>query len=735
MKTAGLMLDKVDVENVPAAAAIWEKVAWKLRTGAMPPAGAPRPDKATYESLAGYLETALDQSAEANPNPGRSAIHRLNRAEYANAVRDLLGVDTDAIDVRSLLPPDDSGYGFDNIGDVLSVSPVLLERYLSAGRKIAQFAIGDSGIPADVQTYAVSRYFGQKDRASEDLPFGSRGGIAIRHWFPLDGEYVIKIRLKRNFGESSIFGLAEPHELDVRLDGSRVKLFTVGGEQNGNAEAADADLEVRLPVKAGPRLVGVAFLKKAWQPEDVLKLRLASEEDDQPSVGNVSIGGPYQSDGPGDTPSRRRILVCRPTSSGEEEPCARKILSNLAGLAYRRPLTSEDIPALLGPYQTSRKTSSFEGALAVALQRILVSPEFLFRIERDPEETAPGAAYRLSDLELASRLSFFLWSSLPDERLLEIAERGELKEPAVLEEQVVRMLTDPRSKALVENFAGQWLYIRNVRSASPDLGEYPDFDENLREAFRQETERFFESQLREDRSVLELLTADYTFLNERLARHYGIPNIYGSHFRRVTMKDENRRGLLGQGSVLMVTSYANRTSPTLRGKWLLESILGAPPPPPPPNVPSLKDRSDKGELLSVRQQMEQHRSNPACASCHARMDPLGFALDNFDAIGRWRTVSGATNTPIDSSGVLPDGTKFQGPAELRKVLLSKPEQFVTAATEKLLTYALGRGLEYYDLPAVRKIVREASPNGYRWSALIRGIITSTPFQMRRSPQS
>jgi len=788
LKTAGLMLDKMDVDKVAEGAPAWEKVVRKLRSGAMPPAGAPRPDKFTYDSFATYLETALNRAAAAQPNPGSPTIHRMNRAEFTNAVRDLLAIDPDSVDIGSLLPPDDSGYGFDNIGDVLSVSPVLLERYMSAARKMSRLAVGDAAIRPDFATYDVPRFLLQKDRISEALPFGSRGGIAIRHYFPLDGEYVIKVQLKRNYNGQNILGLAEQNQLDLRLDGARVKLFTVGGKgaapprpagpdreefagpisdqrratrESSNLDA-DADLEVRLPIKAGTRLVGVSFLKGTWAIEDVLKPLLAASEvesNELPSVGRVTIGGPYAIKGSGETPSRRKIFSCRPTESeprpaphnpglrtpgrpkgsgplaNDDESCAKKILSALAHLAYRRPITDADTPILLRPYKEGRDTKGneggFEAGIEMAVQRILVSPEFLFRIERDPAGVAPGTPYRISDLELASRLSFFLWSSIPDEQLLDLAERGKLKDSEVLQQQVKRMLADSRSKALVDNFAGQWLYLRNVRSALPDLAEYPDFDENLRDALQKETELFFESMLREDHSVLDLLNANYTYVNERLARHYGIPNVYGSHFRRVALADENRRGLLGQGSILLVTSYANRTSPTLRGKWLLDNLLGAPPPPPPPNVPSLKDRGADGKILSMRQQMEAHRANPACAVCHKMMDPLGFALENFDAVGQWRSTSGAKNIPIDSSGVLPDGTTFNGPAELRKVLLSRPQQFVTTVSEKLLTYSLGRGLEYYDEPSVRKILRETAASDYRWSALILGIVKSDPFQMRR----
>jgi hypothetical protein len=752
LKTAQLTLDKMDVENVPAGAPIWEKVINKLRTGAMPPASAPRPDKATYDSLATYLETALDRWAASMPNPGRPGVHRLNRTEYGNAIRDLLGLE---IDAESLLPPDDSSYGFDNIGEVLSVSPSLLERYMSAARKVSSLAVGDPAIRPFTETFESPKHLTQDDRLSESLPFGSRGGMAIRHHFPVDGEYLFKIRLRRNVVREMIIGIAERHQLDLHIDGERVKSFTVGGGFKGKKESiysdsynaeeymynADAGLEIRIPVKAGTRDVGISFIGHTAEPEGPLQAPLSMETRvtilrvnavDTPSVASVTIDGPYSVKGTGETPSRLKIFMCRPDGATNESSCARKILSTLARRAYRRPVTDGDIQTLLGFYETGRSKSGFEAGIRMAMQAILVSPEFLFRLERDPAKIAPSTAYRISDLELASRLSFFLWSSIPDDQLLDLAEHGRLKDPAVLEQQVRRMLADSRSKALMSNFAGQWLYLRNMRSVTPDPESFPDFDEELRQGLQQETELFMDSMVRDDRSVLDLLSANYTFLNERLARHYGIPNIYGSHFRRVTLSDENRRGLLGQGSILTVTSYATRTSPTLRGKWVLDNLLGAPPPPPPGNVPSLKDRGEDGRILSVRQQMEQHRANPACAGCHARMDPLGFAIDNFDAVGRWRTISGADNTPIDASGVLPDGTKFKGPAELRTILLSHPEQFVTTVSEKLLIYALGRGVEYYDEPAVRAIVRKSASTDYRWSSIILGIVNSTPFQMRRS---
>ncbi|PYS50388.1 MAG: hypothetical protein DMG13_21170 [Acidobacteria bacterium] len=753
--TAGLMLDKANVENAGEGAAVWEKVVHKLRTGAMPPPGRPRPDTASYNSLITDLETALDRASAANPNPGRPAIHRLNRAEYTNAIRDLLAID---IDGELLLPIDEVNHGFDNIGDALSVTPVLFERYMSTARKIARLEVGEPGSRPFSEKYEVHKFLMQDDRMSEDLPFGSRGGIAIRHHFPSDGEYTIRVLLQRN-SRNYIRGLAEPHQLDFRLDGERIQVLTVGGGdelkgkpgpifsqaaqigdpiseayENGGAEA---HLEVRFQAKAGTHVAGITFLKKNFVPEGVFRPRMTQFElvqykGGEPAIDNVVITGPYNAAGLGDTPSRRKILVCRPARIAEEGPCAGKILSTLARRAYRRPVTDKDVRALLSVYEIGRNESGFEAGIRAALERILVGPEFLFRIESDPPNLAPDTAYRISDLELASRLSFFLWSSIPDDPLLNLAESGKLKDPAILSQQVRRMLDDPRSRSLVTNFVAQWLYLRNIHSKTPDPRLFPEFDENLREAFLKETELFVESTLREDQSVLRLLDANYTFLNERLARHYGVPNVYGSHFRRVTLgpEFEARRGLLGHGSLLTVTSYGNRTSVVLRGKWLLENILGAPPPSPPPNVPSLDDSGTAGKPLPLRQLMEQHRKNPACAGCHAAIDPLGFALENFDAVGRWRTAD--AGTPINASATLPDGTQLDGPSELRNMLLGRPEDFAGVVAERMLTYALGRGLEYYDVPAIRKIVREAAREDYRWSSFILATAKSMPFQMRRS---
>ena len=749
-RTAELLLDQADLEKIGQQPEVWEKVVKKLRSGAMPPAGMPRPDQATYDSLALYLETALDRAAAAHPNPGRPVLHRLNRVEYTHAVRDLLALD---IDGNTLLPADDSRYGFDNIGEVLTVSPLLMERYMAAAGKISRLAVGEPEVLPVFETYTIPKYYVQEDRMNEDLPLGSRGGIAVLHHFRLDGEYIIQVRLAKN-SRDYIRGLDEPHHLDVRLDGVRVKRFTIGGEKHGRSagifssaamgdpkqetyeRTADEILEVRFPATAGPRMVGVAFIMETSVPEGPRLPRMTQYDWLQykggaPGVATISIGGPYNAKGMTETPSRRKIFVCRPNTVQEEEPCARQILSTLARRAYRRPLRDQDLQTLLDFYTVGVKKGGFEEGIRRALARILVGPEFLYRMEFDPENVAPDTPYPISDLELASRLSFFLWSSIPDDQLLDLAERGQLKDPVVLEQEVRRLLGDVRSKALVINFGGQWLQLRQLRSVSPDPETFPYFDDNLREAFGQETELFLESLFREDRSILDLLDADHTFVNERLARHYGIPNIYGSHFRRVELTEEHRRGLLGKGSILTVTSYANRTSPVLRGKWVLDHILGTPPAPPPPNIPDLVERDQNGKAFSMREALEQHRANPVCATCHSQMDPLGFALENFDGTGSWRTID--ADAPIDASGILPDGTRFQGPVELQRVLIeSKSEEFVNTVTEKLLTYALGRGVESYDAPAIRSIIREAAPDDYRWSSLILGIVKSTPFQMRRS---
>ncbi len=755
LKTADLMLDQVNPDQVNTAAMIWEKVARKLRSGQMPPAGVPRPDARSYSELAGYLEEELDRAYDRNPDPGRvPSFHRLNRAEYTNAIRDLLAIEVDG---EALLPPDDSGFGFDTVAEMLTVSPLLIERYLAAAEQISRIAIGDPGTRPVLKSYKVPLRLIQDERMGEELPFGSRGGISVRYHFPLDGEYTIRVRLQRN-NIDYIRGMAEPNLLDIRVDGVRAKLFRVGGEAKGRSgplftftspdsrgdperEAyetlADADLEARVQVKSGMHRVGVSFLKENTAQEGVLMPQLVLSELESykggsAAVDSITIGGPYNARGMSEAANGSRIFVCRPAESSlaSQRTCAGKILDNLIRLAFRRPPTKADLDTLLPFYRAGRDEVNFEEGIRVALKKLLTSPEFLFRIEKDPANLPSGGPYRISDLELASRLSFFLWSSIPDDQLLDLAERGKLKDPAMLRQQVQRMLADTRSGALVANFAGQWLYLRNLAAVSPDASIYPDYDENLTRSFRQETALLVLDMLRGDRSVLDLLRADYTFVNERLARHYGIPGVFGSHFRKVRLADVNRRGLLGQGSILTVTSYANRTAPTIRGKWILENILGTPPPPPPPDVPALPENSGGARLLSMRQRMEQHRVNPACASCHAKMDPLGFALENFDGVGRWRDKD--SGVEINAVGVLADGRRFSGPRELQDILLQQPEQFVYTVTEKLLTYALGRKLEYYDAAVIRRIVRKAAANDYRWSSILTEVVESIPFQMRRA---
>jgi mono/diheme cytochrome c family protein len=749
LKTGGLALETVNLDDVAAGAATWEKVVQKLRAGVMPPAGSPRPSPVSYDGLTAWIEGELDKAAKANPNPGRRpTFHRLNRNEYHNAIRDLLGLD---VDVAALLPSDDRSYGFDNIGDILGISPTLLEGYLEAARKISKEAVGDPTISRETYTYKLAADMTQ-DYRLDGLPFGTRGGTIVKHLFPVDGEYVIKIDLLRNF-IGGVMGMSEAHELEVSLDGQQVQRFTVGGRRpkpggdgaddeavrNRPAVAPDAHLRVEMPVKAGAREVLVTFLQRpSSQSEDLREpyLRSFASLSDltsgQPHIASIAISGPFNAS-VGDTPARQRIFTCRPARASEESACARKILSSLARRAYRRPVTDRDLEPLMAFYDEVRAASGFDAGVQRALQRLLMSPEFLVRIERDPANLAPGTNYRITGLELASRLSFFLWSSIPDEELLDLAERNRLRNPAVLRQQVSRMLADPRSKAFVTNFTGQWLYLRNVRAATPDSLLFPDFDDNLRQALQRETEMLFETIVHEDRSALDLLGARYTFVNERLARHYGIPNVYGSHFRRVELSDKDPRGgLLGQGSILAVTSYPNRTSPVQRGKWLLDNVLGAPPPPPPPNVPDLEEKSADGKVLSMRERMAQHRANPVCASCHSRMDPLGLALENFDAVGRLRQRS-ESGEQIDATGALPDGTPFNGPQELRALLLENPERFVNTLTDRLLTYALGRGLQYHDAPTVRAIARGSAKHEYRFSDLILGIVQSAPFQMRRSP--
>ena len=753
--TAGLALDTLDMDNVVKDAPVWEKVVRKLRTHSMPPAGMPRPDAAGYDAVATYLETALDRELTVRPNPGRTVLRRLNRFEYTNAVRDLLGVEVDG---DSILPIDEVKFGFDNISSSLSVTPLLLERYMSAAYKIADLAVGATAVKPSSEAYPVDLFLQQDERMSPDLPFGSRGGTAVRHHFPVDGEYTVKVTLQRN-SRGYVRGLFEAHQLEFRVDGARVGQVTIGGGPKmavpgppfsqagtlGEEESdlyqltdVDAHLEARFTAKAGSRLVGVTFIDENLVPEGVLRPKMTEvdkvqNKGGQPAVEHIEVAGPFKVTGVTETASHQKIFVCRPATSREDEACAQKILTSLARRAYRRPLTVRETQMLVGIYKSVRGDGEdFEGGIRAGISRILVGPEFLYRVERNPAG-GPNAVGRISDLEMATRLSFFIWSSIPDDELLTAAEQGTLKDPVVLERQVRRMLADPKAESLITNFAGQWLYLRNLKGTRPDPGIFTEFDSSLREAFRQETELFVGSTLTEDQSVLRLLDANYTYLNERLARHYGIPDVYGSHFRRVTLEGPSdvRRGLMGQGSLLTVTSYANRTSVVLRGKWVLENILGAPPPPPPPNVPAL-ERSGAIGKLPLRQLMQQHRANPVCAVCHNRMDPIGFSLENFDAIGQWRTDEGGA--PIDASTVLQDGTAFEGPAGLRRVLMNQPDQFAGTIAERLLTYALGRGLEHYDQPAIRGIVREARQADYRWSSLILATVKSMPFQVRKAEQ-
>ena len=731
LQSSNVRLDTVDLTRVADSGAVFERVLRKLRKREMPPPGIPRPDEATYDAVAAHLEAELDRVAAANPNPGRPTTRRLNRTEYANVIRDLLAFE---IDAASLLPAETLAYGFDNIGDVLALSPGLFERYLSAARKISRLAVGDVTITPSVDLYEQSDSVLQnRERLGEEYPFGSRGGLSIRHHFPVDGEYSIRLDLHTP--------LHYPQQVDIRVDRERVALVPVPVSPTGRVSTNDTREivlgdEIRFYAKAGTRTITVTFVKGTLVFEGVAPTRIPgfghsgaqAFRELLGAVQYVSVAGPHTVTGVGDTPSRRRIFVCRPSSAGEEERCAYRILSTLARLAFRRTVGEADVAPLLALYKDARiEGQTFDGGIQRALVRLLVDPDFLFRIEQDP--IGPSTIYRLSDVELATRLSFFLWSSIPDDELLSLAERGRLKDPTVLEQQVRRMLADDRADTLVDNFAAQWLHLRNLQQIQPDFFLFPEFDDNLRRAFSQETELFLRSQIREDRPVIDTLTADYTFVNERLARHYKLPPVYGSHFRRVTLTDPSRFGLLGHGSVLAVTSYAHRTSPVLRGNWLLENILDSPVPPPPPDVPALDDQdTETGTVLTLRAKMERHRKDPACSVCHVRMDPLGFALENFDAIGQWRTVDGGA--PIDPSGELPGGIKLDGPVGLRRLMADRRDEFAATVTTRLLTYALGRGVEHFDMPAIRKIVREAAPAEHRWSSIILGIVTSTPFQMK-----
>ena len=777
--TVPVAFEHLDLANIGADAQIWEQVVRKMRAGVMPPAGRQRPDVPASEGFVSWLETELDAAAVARPNPGRiEAFHRLNRAEYRNAVRDLLHLDIDASDVSAWLPADDASYGFDNIAGVLRFSPTLMERYLVAARQVSRLAVGMPPAFPNFDVFRLADDLPQDDRF-EALPFGTRGGTLIHYNFPTAGEYTIRVKLARQVGtyDRNVPNFHQPQQLEVSVDGQRLEVFTLaasvprelrqpGEPRRIDRATLDEEWVVRFQARAGSQEVMATFINRT---PALLETLIEPYLRPHPSGGHnwgsrrgvylrsVEISGPFpvgempagssasatavadEAAGMSDTSSRRRIFVCRPVDPSQEARCAATIVSALARRAYRRPATDADVAGLLRFYEAGRADGGFESGIEMAVRRLLVSPEFLFRTESDPANITPDTTYRVSDLELASRLSFFLWSSIPDDELLDLAARATLHQPAVLEQQVRRMLGDPRSHAIVDNFVGQWLLLRNLPALGPDPYKDPDFDESLRWALRRETELFFESIMREDRSVIDLLNADYTFLNERLARHYGMPFVHGDHFRRVTLPDSSvRGGLLGQGSILSVTSQPNRTSPVVRGKWILENILGVSPPAPPPDVPELDEPERVATAVTMRARMAAHRANPACASCHRMMDPLGLALENFDQAGRWRVVEesfdsrSASFVPIDTSGVLPDGTTFEGAIGLRSVLVGRSDRFVATMTEKLLTYALGRGLEFYDMPAVRAIAREAARDDHRFSSLVLGVVNSMPFQMRRS---
>ena len=737
--TGGLTLDGVDLAQVGVNAEVLEKVIHKLRSGQMPPEGRPRPDAAVAEAFATSLALALDRAAADRPNPGRVASRRLNRLEYVNAIEDLLGLEVTG---DELLPSDMAGFGFDNNADVLSITPSLMARYITAATKISRAAVGSPDNRPVMQLYKIG-YERRDVRAGEEMPFATHGGLAVRHHFPLDGEYLLAIRLKRNDTIETIDGIAESeHQIEVRIDHALIKQFTIGGKfpgpdpgqliavPEGDVEGqrlheyrmrADNELEIRLPVQAGTRLVSVAFTDAAPSPHRPGQL---------PGVDKFFISGPFGGTVPDVTRSRERIFICRPNGAQDEEPCAREIITALARRAYRRPVSAADIEPLVGIYREGRSDRDFEAGVERALEALISMPKFLMRVEQQPVDTPVGGVYRISDLELASRLSFFLWKSIPDDELLDLAERNELSDPPTLARQVRRMLDDRRATRFMDDFVGQWLQMRNIFSQDPDGALFAGFNDSLRLAMVRETELFFRSQVREDRPIEELLRADYTFLNEQLARHYGKDDLYGSHFRRVTWNDDRRHGLLGHASLLTVTSYANRTSVVLRGKWVLETLLGAPPPAPPPNVPPLEE-NDRSAPTSLRERMEQHRASPVCASCHARMDPLGFAMEHFDAIGKWRETDGgaAINSTITWKGDTVDS-----PRAFREALLASGDEFISTVTERLMTYALGRGVDYYDAPTLRRIVRDLERNDYRWSALVLGIVTSEPFQMRRAAE-
>ena len=752
LQTAGVMFDRVDIHRADVHRELFEKVAGKLRSGLMPPPGRPRPAPAEIDAFVTALEAELDRVGAAAPDPGRVASHRLNRTEYVNAIRDLLVLEVDG---EALLPSDMAGFGFDNNAEVLAMTPALMDRYITAATKVSRVAVGTLENRPAIQTYRLPNAARQEARMGEELPFATHGGLAARHTFSLDGDYVFRIRLQRSDVGGTIRGnIAErEYHIELRMDHALVRRLTVGGDFEGQVrytlsgggiappdddvvhqrialynQTADQDLEVRLPVKAGTRLVSAAFTDMAPSASAGVGDNLVA------GVESLEIHGPYRGEIPAETASRQRIFVCRPSGPDDAESCAREIFGTLARRAYRRPVTDADLQPLLRIFEIGRAAGDFESGVARALEALLSMPAFLLRAEVDPVDAPAGTIYPISDVELASRLAFFLWRSIPDDELLDVAARGELRDPVVLARQTRRMLADRRAASWMNDFVGQWLQVRNLQTIVPDPLRFPGYDSTLRDALLTETELFFESQVREDRSILDLLRADYTFLNARLAEHYGVPDVYGSHFRRFPVADPARGGLLGHGSVLTATSYADRTSVVLRGKWVLETLLGSPPPPPPANVPALPENDGRSKPASLRERMEQHRASPVCATCHATMDPLGFALENFDAIGRWREDD--EGAPIDST-ITWRGTEVDSPKAFREALLRQGEdELVRTIAEKLLTYALGRGVNYLDAPTVRQIVRDAARDDYRWSSVILGIVRSAPFQQRivRAPE-
>ncbi len=755
LRGLGMTLDKENVDDVSENPEVWEKVVRKLRVGVMPPPDNPRPGHEDYSEFRYWLEEQLDQANAEKVNPGRTqSFHRLNQAEYQTVIGQLLGLKLDVDELIPADPPDRNG--FDNNAEVLSLSPVLMERYVSAAHKIAELAVGATPLGMSIKSYEVPLNLIQNDRLDDQLPFGSRGGAAVTHNFPVDGLYRIKVKLQTNYVDF-VRGYDQPHQIEVSLDGERIDVFEFGGDAPGMPAPysfagnirgsddweefmmaiADEGFELEIPVQAGPRVIGATFPREIWEAEGIDQPRLFGYHlavtelpDSNPALGSVSIEGPIVSQGPGLTPSREIIFSCIPEDYDAERGCAKEILTGLARKAYRRPLTEDDWLELSEFFESGFKEEGFDKGIQLALERILVAPDFLWRIQQDPEGLLPGESYEITDVELASRLSFFLWSGGPDEELLSLAENGRLRESGILKSQVTRMMDDPKAEAFIKNFIGQWLYLRNLDNVYPLPSAFPEFDDNLRESFKQETELFFDEQIREDHSLLDLFTANYSFLNERLADHYGVQGIYGNHFRKVSLDGDKRGGLLGHGSLMTVTSYPNRTSVVLRGKFVLDNLLGSPPPEPPPNVPALEESSQTGKQLTMREAMAQHRENPACRVCHAAMDPIGFSLENYDAVGKWRDMFAGVD--VDASGLLPDGAAFNGRKGLENLILDRPTDFVATVTEKLLTYALGRGVEYYDMPTVRSIVRQSEQEDFSWSSLILGVVKSAPFQMRRT---